>query len=347
MRRGSSTPGVMRIIMQVFTFNRDRIVFEGQNCILYDVWPDLPRHPRYPFATTVVKPDGTPAIPATWRYSHRDQVLRKLFVHQTAGGYTPGYAGCYRTAAFITRDPSYKPDGAWRGDGRGWPAMCYSYYIPFAPERSPHGKPIIFQCVPIEVESWHTAGHNHEAVAVGLQGYFRSRHIRNFRPHPGYDGEPSEIQLAVLEAFWEEYAKPTLELTDADVYGHFEAKRPKLTCPGNTLEHWILSKREAQLLPAAPFTPPQLIPESKQIPLSTWHMRQAALVYLGFDLGEYGPLRNGVDGYPGYRTRAAIEGFEQLVGLSADGVWDDRLGFLVQLALAAAGATKLDLVRLL
>lgn len=329
-----------------------KVIYEGSNFVVVDVIDQLPKHKNYPHGSSVTKPDGTRAIPASWSYRKRRKRISKVFVHQTAGSYTPGWKGCYNTAAFITRDPTYKPDGRWRGTGRGWPAMCYTFYVPHEPERTIDGRWVVFLCRPLEMTSWHTAGHNDEAVAIGFQGYFRSRHIRNYRPFKGTDGAPSQAQLAILSSWWNEYATEAdgLALSKTAIYGHFEAKKPKKTCPGDMLEKWVLKRRgedvQEDVVTSNNTSPSVLdLPEHRFLPLHTWELRQAALVFLGFDLGRYGPRQNGVDGKPGYRTRAAIEAFEEVLGLQPDGNWDEQVELLIQLVLLSLGATRMDLVK--
>jgi hypothetical protein len=296
----------------MFKFDPARVVFEGSLFVIYDIIDLLPVHKNYPHGTSVLKPNGRPAVPSHWQYGPRRQEIRKAFIHQTAGGYAPGFEGVQKTARFITRDPSYTPEGKWRGDGRGWPAMCYSYYFPYYPERVPgsdaESKLIIFKCRPDEHRSWHTAGHNDEAIGLGFQGYFRSRHIGPFVPRHGDEssGKPHRNQRVMLIS-WEEFFKPTFGLTNDDVFGHFEAKRPKLSCPGDWLEDWVLQTR------------------GKDPVFRSWESRQLALVRLGYDLGTTGINGDGVDGDPGYRTRAAIEGVEEALGLPVNGVWDESL----------------------
>jgi N-acetylmuramoyl-L-alanine amidase len=48
---------------------------------------------------------------------------------------------------------------------------------------------------------------------------------------------------------------------------------------------------------------------------------QAALLALGFDLGKWGPAKNGVDGDYGQATTAAVKAFQQRAGISADGIF--------------------------
>lgn len=344
----------------LFKFEQRRVVFEGSNFVIYDVCDLLPKHKNYPHGTDVIKPNGKRAIPAHWKYGPRGQAITAAFVHQTAGSYSPGFAGLYNTAAFIVRDPDYDENGKWLGNGRGWPAMCYSYYFCYEPDFTPEGKLIIYKCRPDPTKSWHTAGHNGPAIAFGFQGYFFSRHMGKFRARKGdkTNGKPSMEQMVMLTCSWDEYYKPTFNLTDKDLFGHFEAKRPKPQCPGEFLETHILTTRgenDVVVLPSEPgdparpdgdFSVPLKVPlelPDDAVELDDWKRRQGALLILGYNLGDYGPNKNGVDGDPGLKTRAAIEGVEESLGLTVNGVWDDRLEYLIQLMLFAFGTQQREL----
>jgi hypothetical protein len=333
-----------------FEFDPTKVLFEGSNFVVYDVTDLLPVHKNYPHGTDVVKPNGKRAIPAHWCYGNRGREVDEAFVHQTAGSYQPGFKGVFNTASFIVRDPAYFDDGKWRGNGRGWPAMCYSYFFSYEPELTPDDKFVLFRCRPDDQKSWHTGGHNQRAIALGFQGYFKSHHMGRFKPRKGdkTNGTPSEAQRKMLAAAWPEYFKGVMGLTDDQVFGHFEAKSPKAACPGDWLEQWVLDTRSGAAVTIdqpqderEPFEVPFEVPGMVQ--LDTWERRQGALLLLGYDLGAYGPKKNGVDGDPGLKTRAAIEGVEASFGLKADGVYDDRLDFMLQLAHLALGTEQEDI----
>ena len=74
--------------------------------------------------------------------------------------------------------------------------------------------------------------------------------------------------------------------------------------------------------------------------LDSWEERQAALVLLGHNIGSSGPKGNGVDGDPGYRTRAAIEALEEEFGFPVDGYWDDTFDYHVKVQLHLHGIGK-------
>lgn len=314
----------------------DKIVFEGERFVISDISADLPRHPRYPYGSSVVKPNGKRAVTGRYR-SVPGRTIDTIYFHQTAGAYAPGRNGVMKTGRFFVTDPAYSPDGRWKGNGRGWPGFAYTWYVCHEPETIA-GKYVIYQCNHLDTVSWHTAGRNKTGAGIAFQGYFRTRHIRNFRPFDGTDGEPSEAQLILAEAFWEEYAKGELGLTNRDISGHFEVS--KKTCPGDTLEKFVLFKQQDEDNPERPEPLPA---EQDRLSLDTWKLRQAALVVLGHDLGKYGSQHNGVDGKPGPMTRMAIETEEESMGLRPDGVWDERFENLLKVRLGAEGVGQGDL----
>lgn len=336
-----------------FTYDPKRVVFEGSVFIVYDVSDLLPKHPRYPHGSDVIKPNGKLAVPAHHRYCKRNVPAKKLFIHQEDGGYAPGWRGLVNCAAFIVRDPAYK-NGRWTGAGRGWPGFCYPYYAPHKLERTPEGKLILFKCQPDDEVCWHTAGHNGEATAIGFQGHFAAKaRGSNWVPYKGTTGQPSHDQMLVLRKAWEEYFKPKYGMSDGDVYGHAEAKYPKPACPGDRLLAWCRDTRHPQSAskPAEPDGQPDPegvalpVPEGLLVELDTWERRQAALVELGFDLGSSGPLNNGVDDAPGRRTRGAVEELQGMLALPQNGVWDDHLQLVLQLYMLAVGVSEDDLQR--
>ncbi len=51
---------------------------------------------------------------------------------------------------------------------------------------------------------------------------------------------------------------------------------------------------------------------------------QAALASLGYELGTYGPQRDGIDGDYGSKTVAAVKAFQQAAGLTVDGIYGPK-----------------------
>lgn len=65
--------------------------------------------------------------------------------------------------------------------------------------------------------------------------------------------------------------------------------------------------------------------------------RQSALVRLGYDLGDSGPLGNGVDGQWGRRSDDALCAFQQAHGLTVNGLWTTFVCWAVYDALMDRG----------
>jgi peptidoglycan hydrolase-like protein with peptidoglycan-binding domain len=227
--------------------------------------------------------------------------------------------------------------------GRGWPGGGYTFFLAYAPAQY-NGKWVIYQCWPLDWVTWHSS-HNKPSVAIALQGYFKSRHMRSFIPKstvPG--GRPSTAQMEALSGFLYEYAIGHLGILPTQIKGHADSPYPKPTCPGDEPEELyrsIQAGRPQQL--EAPDFDPHVIDIPGLVELDTWERRQAALVVLGHDLGNFGKLKNGVDGDPGNRTRLAIEATELILGLPVDGYWDDKFDFLVRVLLGSFGKTQADI----
>lgn len=331
--------------MSQFQVDPARIVLEYSSFVIYDVHDMLPRHKNFPHGTTVLKPNGKRAIPASWSYKWiPNRQIDILYSHQTAGSvYYDGFEALRQTYAFQTRDPAYTADGRWTGRGRGWPSGCYTYYIPYKPVMY-KDKPVIFQCWDHGWVTWHSSD-NYNSIAIVCQGYFRSRHMRTFKPRRGCpDGKPSDLQQIALNGFYTEYAINDLGLKPQAIRGHADSPRPKPTCPGDLIEGMYRAIQQNEPIPnLPPPDSPMFLDVPNLLPLETWEDRQAALVLLGHDLGPYGRRNNGVDGDPGYITRMAIETTEENLGLVIDGYWDDVFDYQMKIMMLALGKDQSDL----
>ena len=329
-----------------------RIVFESDEFIVYDIHDLLARHKNWPFgAHDVEKPwNNKPAVSGKF-YEIRDRTIVWFYFHQTGGSVSAhGFDAPVRTARFATRDPAWvqkKVRGVWRwtwtGRGRGWPGIGYPYYLPYAPEKY-KGKIVIYMCQPPDMVCWHSR-HNANSSALVLQGYFVSRHMRTFKCKPGQTGNPSDDQWTGLEAFTMKYVLEKLGVRREHLRGHCDSPKPKLTCPGDDVERWknrVVAGKDSGF-PSPDHHPPH----AWILDLPDWSWRQAALVAAGHDLGSYGPKKNGVDGDPGDRTRAAVEAVEALLGLPVDGYWDDTFDAVFGSYLQGMGITKEDLEALI
>jgi hypothetical protein len=192
--------------------------------------------------------------------------------------------------------------------------MCYHVFVPYHMKMS-NGKPIVYYCVDFNETTWQAGAGGNAGFGVGFQGMFRSRHIKRFRPFPGTNGNPSDLQRQVCIALFREWFQPLFRFEREQLTGHWQWG--KAACPGDWIENAILEFRSGE----------SLADTGEEDPGSewfdTWAERQAALFDLGYNLGEYGPQKNGVDGYPGDMTRMAIELFQEDVGIEVTGLWDD------------------------
>lgn len=287
-----------------------KLTHESITYKLVDVVDKLPRHSNYPW---------------NWRRSSRyyeieGRTVEKCYIHQKGGGYMPGFGGVLRTGRFLVLNPKYDNNGNWVGNGRGWPGYSYNIDIPHVPERE-GGKFLIYFCQNWDTVSWHTRGDNTNSISVALQGYFKSKHGGKFVPYKGTSGKPSAAQMDILEDLVENFIKPKFLLDDERILGHFESPRPKLTCPGDVVTDWLMRRRQQVFRTAIPVGPDFIW----SYILDTWESRQAALVCLGYDIGNYGPKKTGVDGMPGEKTRLALEAVERRCGLPTNGIWDPEL----------------------
>jgi hypothetical protein len=331
--------------MSQFQIDPARIVFEGTDFVLYNVSDLLPRHKNFPHGTDMLKSNGARAVPAHWKYREiRDRDVQILYSHQTAGSVSvDGFEALVRTYQFQTNDPAYTAAGKWTGRGRGWPSGCYTYYIPYNPIMW-KGKIVIFQCWPHDWITWHSS-HNANSISIVGQGYFRSRHMRTFRPRRGcLTGRPSDSQMLALSGFYREYAVDKLDIAPENIKGHADSPRPKPTCPGDAIETMYRGVQQDISLPEMPGGDfPMFPPLPGLLPLEGWRDRQAALKLLGHNIGSYGPRKNGVDGDPGYMTRMAVETQEESLGLVVDGYWDDVFDYQIKVQLLALAKTQDDL----
>jgi hypothetical protein len=340
-----------------FQIDPGRIVFEAAEFIIYDTSGLLPKHKNFPYgAHDVKKPwNGKPAVTGKY-YEITDRELIWFYFHQTAGSVTEkGFKAVLTTTSFVVRNPKWvqktikgKLQWVWTGTGRGWPGCCYPFYLPYEPEMY-KGKIVIFMNWGLDWIVWHSS-HNANASALGLQGYYFTRHIKNWKCKPGQTGHPSDAQWTGLKAFTAKYVLEELKIKKENLRGHCDSPRPKPTCPGDDVESWKNQAAAGEDSVLTTFEEPDLfVPPTLpgMLDLPDWHWRQAALVAAGHDLGSYGPKGTGVDGDPGDLTRAATEAQEGLLGLPVDGYWDDTFDFVFRMYLLGLGITEDDLKALI
>lgn len=279
------------------------------------------------------------------RYRMGPRTITHVVKHQTAGSaVTRGSKGAENTARFLTRNPIFQcPDGhrfegspAWPRTtcpkcgkpgrnllyGRGYPKMSYHIYVPYAPLSSEKGKAIIYLCVDPMETSIHAGRGNSGGIGIAYQGHFAGRHHKLYRVPAGQEGyHPSDAQKIVCEPIWREWLKPAYQLKDENLNGHFDWG--KAACPGDWIENRIRLIRGEEPLPGFEDDKvPEYVFMSSEL-FDTHEERQAALVLLGYDLGPYGPHKNGVDGDWGGSSRSALHGFEEDAGITTNGYWDE------------------------
>lgn len=195
-------------------------------------------------------------------------------------------------------------------------------------------------------QAWRRAqgggtGANRHTVSVNLSGYFSSRgHAANHPESPtagairqGRSGrlicQPSIAQCQAVLGLWH-YLRN--EYGADGLFGHLDTG--KGACPGDTaqdlvgaitndevatgpeLARWALRRDIYSGYP----TPAQVYGiEGADAPSTTAGDYQLELVRLGYDLGDYGPEGDGVDGHWGPASRLALIDFEERAGLLANG----------------------------
>ena len=325
-----------------------RTIYEGYDFLVADIECLLPRHKNFPKGSWDVEKPWS-RDPAVWGsyYKVSDREVDTLYIHQTAGSVSVGgFEAVRRTAQFSRTPPGWlEKDGRWlwNGLGRGWPGIGYTYYLPYRPHVH-RGKPVIYRCWCHDWVTWHS-GDNARSIAIACQGYFKSRHIRRFKPRKGCTGgEPSRAQMDALRGFVFEYVIDHLRIDPERVLGHCESPKAKKACPGDTLEEFARAVSRGSATPELPGAGPAVSLYANHLRLPSWKERQAALVALGHFIGTTGKKGNGVDGDPGDRTRMAIEMVEESIGLRVDGYWDDTLDYHIktQLSLDGIGQDEID-----
>ena len=219
--------------------------------------------------------DGRKTLP---RHASRKWGKRKLtdikgiVLHQTAGNDSVTGTAKYHVG------PNHISD-------QGCPAICYTYYV--------DQKGTIHQCNDHESVTWSQGGGtpplhgtrgNNNYLAIVCGGDFSG---------PGHNGrhKPTEVQLKSVTSLilW---LQAKLKLPPTAVFGHYHFG--KRACPGTRLEKLVEELRSTGLN----------LPKKD----AEW---QQMLADLGFDLGEWGPNKDGVDGDWGNASRQALVAFQR------------------------------------
>jgi len=195
--------------------------------------------------------------------------IKGLCIHQTLGGDDPVATANYHV--------NYFPNGS---STPGAPSVCYTFYI----RRSGD----IWMCNDIEDITWSQGNgdipgdENLMYLAVVLGGNFNGT---------GYSQGVNEPTLAQMNSLLEliNYLCVNLGLGYDQVLGHYDVGKP--ACPGYTI---------TSIIEALNRDPSRT---SDNWSIKDW---QYALVRLGYDLGAYGPRKDGVDGDWGTASKVAL-----------------------------------------
>ena len=209
-------------------------------------------------------------------YSKRDEKnIDKVIYHHSAGNNKKYPYDAIIDMSYFFISPAALPYG------RNWPGFTYHFYIPFSPEKNIFGgkeKFIIYKTQDLNVVSNHTKTQNNVGVAVCFQGDFSMY-------------EPSDAQKVIAEDIWNGVLKSYLGLDDSCLFGHADFLKP--SCPGRYLTSFVRSIR------------------GKTLPEFSDYDWQYNLVRLGYDLGSFGPQKDGIDGSFGKKSEDALLEFKK------------------------------------
>lgn len=317
------------------------LFYESDSFCVFDIRQGIAKHkgPGYPFGWRGRGSKITEVI------TRKITSVTEVVNHQTYGGLAPGEKGPHNTFAFEVAPPKLKCLGCGSirlgtpehvlcgqcgskvfkriGGGRGFPTGSYHVYCPWKPDVY-NGKAVVYLCYDLSLRTWHTTGANQHGVAIAWQGMFYSRHLgKSFSPWPQTDGQPSDWQKKLFMPV-NQWVHSQLGLSELNIKGHFDYSKP--ACPGDYFEELIRHNRGQNVA----FSPHSASTSADD--LIVWTSRQQWLWTLGYDLGNTGPAKNGVDGAPGDLTRNAIRNFQKEHGLVADGLWGPETERIATLA---------------
>ena len=174
----------------------------------------------------------------------------------------------------------------------GCPHICYAVYV------DKNGE--IFLCNNFEDITWSQGGivrpfqewkANKNYLGICFQGDFSGGN------HIGSQ-EPTLAQLNSAIKIWD-WLSELLHLSQMDLFGHYHFGKP--ACPGDVLMKLIENIREKDLT--------NLLPKTN----AAW---QLCFKSLGYNLGNSGMNKDGVDGVWGLLSQQALISFQKNIGLT-------------------------------
>ena len=208
--------------------------------------------------------------------------IKGLCTHQTLGNDNPVATAQYHVDHF--------------DKDKGAPGLCYTFYIRKSGE--------IWWCNNIEDVTWsqgykkRPGSENISFVGIVVGGNF---------PGSGYKlgvDTPTFNQLMSLMQMYK-WLQFHLGFSWESLYLHSDFG--KQACPGYVISNLV-----------------DAINEDNTFGVTTWSNKdwQNALVKLGYDLGSFGPEKNGVDGMWGYASKQALTKFQNDNGILVSGIQD-------------------------
>lgn len=242
---------------------------------------------------------------ATKRWGRRTpEDIIGLVIHQSAG-----------SRAWSTKSIAEYHVGPNHISPTGCPGLCYVFTV------EADGK--IIQANDLEDITWSQGSQITPLPGTKSNTNYLGICVLGDFDGPSYDGkddQPTKEQLASLDQLVS-WLQDKLGLNRANLFGHYHFG--KANCPGTFLADWLEERREGA--------------EWYPVEIADW---QLALVALGYDLGAYGPDKDGVDGQWGGKSKMALLQFQKDNELPQSGMRDR----LTAVALADAYLTARPLV---
>lgn len=169
------------------------------------------------------------------RWARRTKPIVRVYSHHSGAKGASGYAGAVGTARFaITHHTS--------GGTPGWAGAAYHQWLPFEPDRDPHGRLVVYRLNPDALVCYHTGGLNTDGFGLCWQGNLRR-------------DKPSDAQYEMADALYPFLQRRLGVDRETGFSWHSEGARwpggrSKETCPGPHVEAYVKAFRETQEPPS-------------------------------------------------------------------------------------------------